>query len=1385
MGGGSATHPSKRRYRGPPGYHVEAQQYGYGLMGVAKRLQRRLEKEANQAKEARHRATLRKRAGHHQSSQSSDGLSRDASELCASGDDIKPKTSTTAMREDPQIESMITASASPGPGASSDSANSSPTERKNQAERIGRKANSSSSSSQIAASLPSPGASGLSAAQSSRRTRSVGMSKTQPLSSGAVDLSGTESSTGAMPQTQYSMMGSPRAAGPSSSKELSGQGMEESDALQLSGAHPQTEQTHFAKMESPRTDGGSQVGILKKDHGSSTKCFHETEVLADSGQEVESTDASHVHGAKGRGDAASFGLDPACVKERQNGEASRHQLRFALFDHDVLTLQMATLKLQEFRVSLLSRFRSPSKAFEKLAGSTKMDSTIELRGLPEKAAKLLSFNALDARRAVELLATVEATEDLSALSYGHLLHVFRFASPVRSLLGLHTRLVQRYVTVDAGLRILGFGPGTATVDVGVFEKRVVAAGIVSADAHRLFVVAESAQPGGQELTELTAAGFRFSMEHAHVLAWLEIFHARLLANGLDPQDALLGAQMSGGAAGQGRRKPKVLDTADDLRHALEPLGFPADCAAATFQFLQARASSGQVMLGTFAKLMHDAFDKIVVTESRARKSLWKKQKTAPVPAPVSARKGVSKPILKTQSSQEGLQLGNVGAGSSRPMLKKLNSQEGAQMGNLGVGSNHSPFAPLSTAAALAHVQDDVRAAALLKVIQLRSYVMSAFQNTEEAYKLFGKWPTSESGISFLMWMEAMTKFDSFADDAAGWELIYGHMIDFQDTHWDMWYRGAPAMLTLEMFVTALGRAAPCRTLSSLRVVLLRNFRSLPEAWLRFSGGADEVNLSMWVKAMLHLSIHQADAQELWALLHAVPCVERTHNHHRILRAIFMTAMKGADPITKLFDLLRLHPLLGLGLAPVSRGFEGGCYAPGLLPSGAFEEELVRLFGISLPDARAIFAFLDVHHDGSLEIDDLLDALTVMQSSYIPHSVTRPGDMVATGEKEEPRKHEAVVVATMERSGISITETTLSKPETIMQGSCPSELPGRSTSASSASYPESTTPAPGRSSRSARASSASRAESMTSALDRSASLGSESRPESATPAPSTSRAASASSTSHPESTTLAPHKDSEGNASPLLTLSKDDGHRRHVQSALAHVPDSAAARPGSRVTFGAEDIASAPITPMDVKGQRGTFDDRPGSSGFASTALASTALPEDSDSDQEERDGTKSRSSSSVGRPPQRPWTSMSSTAPRISRPPVQLNAEACMVGVVQGIGSSGGRLGGSRDRGSERPGPIRKKATAPLPHLDLAGEDQRAGPRSGSLGSALTSRRVETAARMQEVGSRTDRRAETVATLEEVGSARPGVPPPPSGRLADALPMLAVANLPRNETGRP
>jgi hypothetical protein len=212
--------------------------------------------------------------------------------------------------------------------------------------------------------------------------------------------------------------------------------------------------------------------------------------------------------------------DAAKLKLHEEAEVQKHVNRLSLFFGDSVELEIATRKLQECRVRIIARFKTLPKAFDDLAGGR--DALITLKALQEKLVRLLKFNSLDAQRVAAVMGTLE---DVYVLNFVQFLNIFNFAAPVTTMLNFRARLVQQYGTIDAAFNVLSFN-SRSDLSVDMFEKPMLGAGIVSADCLRLFQLMDKVQRNGPT-GFLEVKTIRFMVDHAHVLAWLEILNSRL------------------------------------------------------------------------------------------------------------------------------------------------------------------------------------------------------------------------------------------------------------------------------------------------------------------------------------------------------------------------------------------------------------------------------------------------------------------------------------------------------------------------------------------------------------------------------------------------------------------------------------------------------------------------------------------------------------------------------------------------------------------------------------------------------------------------------------------------------------------------------------------
>jgi len=673
-------------------------------------------------------------------------------------------------------------------------------------------------------------------------------------------------------------------------------------------------------------------------------------------------------------------------------EVERHKRRSELFKGSNLELQLAMQRLQDFRVRLLGHFRTAGNAFDKFAGTR--SQTISIADLPKKLGKLFALNPLDAERIQTVIASID---EVSELSYAAFLRVLRFASPVSSMLDFRKRLVQRYRRVPSAFRVLRLSD-TADLDIGIFVRSVLGAGIVSSDAQRIFQVADAAQPGGPRGL-LSARGLGFATEHAHVLAWLEALHARMLAKRRDIFSVI---GTVGTTAGVVANQDEPLASPGCLEQALAEFGFPPNFAAATYAFLDLR-NPHHVTLGALARVMHHAFGKDggfgsceSTGESKCNRTL---KSTAKLVSAV-ARHGGKSSLHHGGVAPEAAAGGHVSkmlnsmpkdAAASSPMasfrLMKLQTQKPKFVANAGSEPAHTPAA-VAHARTHAKVTEAVKEEALVQLRCMRSQVISRFGNYQEAYDAFGKKSATE-GITLEDWREAMPTFGH--SDVDGWELTFGHIVGWQHTKWDSWYRGPEAKVTLAMLVESLEGVAPCQTPTAFRKLLQKRFgmiETFKKAWAHISGkeGADDVGPVQWQRTLQLLEVDALDAGHLLAALRSVPCAERgSDGGQQLSRAAFLSAMRCAEAVSKLLDVVwQLTSEQGA----VPGAFELTAYPPDPLPAPAFEEQVARILPLTGPDARVLFAYLDVHNDGMVAVDDLLDTLTSMQASYLPFGSIR-------------------------------------------------------------------------------------------------------------------------------------------------------------------------------------------------------------------------------------------------------------------------------------------------------------------------------------------------------------------------------------------------------------
>jgi len=625
-------------------------------------------------------------------------------------------------------------------------------------------------------------------------------------------------------------------------------------------------------------------------------------------------------------------------------EVKRPQIRSALFGGDAIELQVATQRTQDFRCRLLTRFRTPAKAFEVLAGAK--STNLDVESLQTKVEKLLSFNPLDARRIVTVLAGVEEVREIA---YVNFLRLMRFSMPVNSVLEFRTRLVQMFDSVEVAFREIGFLGNE--YDIGTFEKPMLSAGIVSGDARRIFRVVDAVNPGGA-CGHLMASDFQRALDNAHILAWLEAFYARVVvgAKGLSIFDVLL----EGESAIEATRLPD----ADSLEKALGQ-AYPSEFVRETFALLEKICAPNEVTLGAFAHILHNAFGSAGARKRSKERAKMQKQRTQPL----VGRSGTQAKV------------------KSRPLIHMMT------LGNLSMDASTSqaspePQTPISEGERLASATaaaDAVREESLVNTRRLRRQVMFSFADYGEAYDVFKK-KRPQEGVALDEWMEAMPFFGF--SNANAWELVFGHMVQWQHPRWDP--RCTEGRVNIAVLARSLDEAAPCLTPLALRELLQAKYGTLQKAWVQLAGkeSVEELSLASWKRALQQVGVMGDDAGYLHALLRAAPIAERSSDvrYPNVSRVAFMATMRGAESLTRLFDLLEC---LQNEHGPVSCAFEANSYTKAPLPIGTFEEELAVLLHTTVEETRTLFAYLDFHQDGLVCIDDLLDALTLMQATFLP------------------------------------------------------------------------------------------------------------------------------------------------------------------------------------------------------------------------------------------------------------------------------------------------------------------------------------------------------------------------------------------------------------------
>jgi len=520
--------------------------------------------------------------------------------------------------------------------------------------------------------------------------------------------------------------------------------------------------------------------------------------------------------------------------------------------------------------------------------------------------------------------------------------------------------------------VLGLHLSKNDFDVGLFDRPMLGAGVVSGEAHRIFTVMDAARPGGPS-GHLPFIDIAYALDHAHCLAWLEAFHSRLAATAKGRSVADVIKKAGESIESESPNGDSAVVTALDLESALATLGFPAELVQTTCAFLERMCSPQQEPLAALADLMSNAFE------------------------------GRSRAMFKNAAGK-AVNIGRIGRLLRGPSNDNPNLQKQKTMGT-------SVEAPLDLATR-GHIATSSTSApppgneqqgvspicleeALVNTRQLRRQVMFSFANYQDAYDIFAlKRP--EDGVALDEWMEAMSSF-GFTNPSR-WELIFGNIVDWQHMRWDPRFRGTEGRVTISKFASSLDSASPCETPMALRKLLQEQFGSgascMQKAWALLAGqeSTEEVGLPAWRNALQSLSVTGDDAGYVFAALRAAPILERSRNPRSqdLSRGAFMATMRAAESITRFLDIfLWLQEQHGI----VSQAFEACAYSHEPLPVSIFEEQLVALLQITAAEARMLFSLFDFHQDNVVAIDDVLEAFTTMQATYLPYHKEKDAEPV--------------------------------------------------------------------------------------------------------------------------------------------------------------------------------------------------------------------------------------------------------------------------------------------------------------------------------------------------------------------------------------------------------
>eukprot|EP00928_Gymnodinium_smaydae_P077601 TRINITY_DN609_c0_g3_i2.p1 TRINITY_DN609_c0_g3~~TRINITY_DN609_c0_g3_i2.p1 ORF type:complete len:3947 (-),score=892.15 TRINITY_DN609_c0_g3_i2:21-11861(-) len=677
--------------------------------------------------------------------------------------------------------------------------------------------------------------------------------------------------------------------------------------------------------------------------------------------------------------------DREIFEEREARDRTLHRRCREIFGdaRGAVEHEIALQRLRDLCEALLGKFKSSRIAFEKLCGGTTPSSAggtaASQANVPtmtvsfplefqKRVEKLLSFNALDARRLALLLETLGVGD---RLDYVKFLEILRFARPVTSVLDFRRRLIQRHGSLEVALRLLNLDE--AEIDVGQFERALLPDGVDGKDSARLFHVLDVAKGGGAP-NELSGAAIRFGLEFAHALAWLMAMVMRVRAG---PGGHDLHTTISAAV-------PDAMEdirSADDLSILLGRLGAPRYHSDQLFAFLQRRAAaagsdtiSSHDFVGLLASLGEDNSGVPVV-------STLSSSAIGTLHGGSDRHNSTASPVVSPRNHRT--------SGAKHNSVLKARRRESSAF-SFGHGSAgdvaHDRFARVGLAT------DEDREQAMQALRVLLNHVKQHFSNYSRAFALF-KAKQPEMGVSHDEWMLGMDVI-GFPGEPGAWELIFGKIVDWRHAVWDPKYRGSGGRVTQQAFQEALELATPCRRATLLRQ-RLQKAGSLQKAWQQIAGKAnsEEISREQWQHGLQSFSVCVADADFLMAQLRAMPLdltrldtsghLHMTASYKEALaKNAFLAGLRHHEGLTRLIELmLRLERNVG----PVSCAFEGVVCTPGPLSIPELETQLNKCFLISSSDVHALFVCLDTDHEG-VEVDCVLDALTDVQATFLPHAL---------------------------------------------------------------------------------------------------------------------------------------------------------------------------------------------------------------------------------------------------------------------------------------------------------------------------------------------------------------------------------------------------------------